>query len=51
MYGLPEQPFRLTMLTSASVVALMKATPDVVAPFELYTADCVEVPSVDAAFK
>lgn len=30
MYGLPEQPFRLTMLTSTSVIALMKATPTVV---------------------
>lgn len=27
MYGLPEQPFKLTVLTSASVIALMKATP------------------------
>lgn len=30
MYGLPEQSFKLTMLTSASVIALMKATPDAV---------------------
>lgn len=30
MYGLPEQHLRLTLLTSASVLALMKATPSIV---------------------
>lgn len=38
MYGLPEQPFKLTMRTSASVVALMKATPSPV-PTLGYVAD------------
>ena len=30
MYGLPEQHLRLTLLTSASVLALIKATPSIV---------------------
>ena len=30
MYGLPEQLFKLTLLASASVIALMKATPSIV---------------------
>lgn len=30
MYGLPEQHLRLTLLTSTSVLALMKATPNIV---------------------
>lgn len=45
MYGLPEQPIRLTMLTSTSVIALMKATPEIVPhrpePYEVDGVDFV----------